>query len=67
VSNTLPTGEPGYPTVPADELRPHQAVLRMPPLSDDEFTALVADIRQNGVRYPVLVDEDGYILDGIHR
>ena len=64
---TLPTGEPGYPTVAADELRPHQAALRMPPPTDEEFAALVADIAEHGVVVPVLVDETGAILDGIHR
>ena len=63
----LPTGEPGYPSVPADSLRPHQAALRLPPLTDDEFAALVEDIKQHGVDVPVVIDEAGAILDGIHR
>jgi hypothetical protein len=60
-------GGAAYPTVPADELRPHQAALRMPPLSDEEFAALVEDVKQHGVHYPILVDDTGLILDGIHR
>lgn len=39
----------------------------LPPLSTDEFTALKADIKANGVRVPIVVDENGYILDGMHR
>jgi hypothetical protein len=58
---------PDYPKVPAGALHPHQDALRMPPLTEDEFNALVEDIDVRGVDYPVLVDEDGAILDGIHR
>lgn len=39
----------------------------LPPLSSDEFEALKADIKANGVRVPIDVDEDGNILDGHHR
>ena len=39
----------------------------LPPLSTDEFNALKADIKANGVRDPVWIDEDGNVLDGRHR
>lgn len=39
----------------------------MPPLSDDEYEALRADIATRGVLVPVEVDENGAILDGHHR
>ena len=39
----------------------------MPPLADDDFAALKADIQANGVLIPVEVDEDGNVLDGHHR
>ena len=39
----------------------------LPPLTTDEFAALKADITLHGVRDPVLIDEDGNILDGHHR
>jgi ParB-like chromosome segregation protein Spo0J len=39
----------------------------LPPLSTEEFEALRADIERNGVRVPILVDEDGNILDGHNR
>lgn len=39
----------------------------LPPLTDEERQALKEDIRQRGVQVPVLVDEDGVILDGHHR
>jgi len=39
----------------------------LPPLSTDEFEALKADILANGIRDPIVVDEDGNILDGHHR
>ncbi len=39
----------------------------LPPLSTEEYDALESDIRENGVLNPILVDEDGNILDGHHR
>lgn len=39
----------------------------MPPLTDDEYEALKADIAASGVRVPVDVDQHGRILDGHHR
>lgn len=39
----------------------------LPPLSTEEFDALKLDIKQNGVVAPILVDEDGTILDGHNR
>ncbi len=39
----------------------------MPPLSDDEYDALKADIATRGVLVPIEVDETGAILDGHHR
>ena len=39
----------------------------MPPLTDDDFAALMADIQANGLLMPVEVDEEGNVLDGHHR
>lgn len=39
----------------------------VPPLSSAEFQVLKADIEANGIRVPVMIDEDGNILDGHHR
>jgi len=39
----------------------------LPPLSDEEFAALKADIKTNGILHPVLVDENDDVLDGRHR
>lgn len=36
-------------------------------LSDDDYQALKADIRERGVLVPVEVDEQGRTLDGHHR
>jgi len=44
-----------------------QAYQIMPSLSDDDFSALKADIAARGVLVPVEYDEDGNILDGHHR
>lgn len=39
----------------------------LPPLASAEFDALKASIQAGGIRDPILVDEDGAILDGHHR
>ena len=39
----------------------------LPPLSRDEYAALKADIETHGVQVPVIVDEDGEVIDGHHR
>lgn len=39
----------------------------MPDLAPDEYEALKADIITRGIQLPVLIDEDGEILDGHHR
>ena len=39
----------------------------LPPLTSAEFDALRADIEEHGVYSPILIDDDGAILDGHHR
>jgi len=39
----------------------------MPPLSDEEYGALKADIEENGVEDPIVHDEDLVVIDGHHR
>ena len=39
----------------------------LPPLKTSEHEALAADIALHGVLHPVVIDEDGNILDGHHR
>ncbi|MFF4403771.1 ParB N-terminal domain-containing protein [Streptomyces sp. NPDC001404] len=39
----------------------------LPPLSDEEYAALRADIAEHGIRVPIDVDEHGQVLDGHHR
>ena len=40
----------------------------LPPLSDDEFRALKADIAAQGVLVPLVIDEDtGEVIEGHHR
>lgn len=45
--------------------RPYEGLL--PPLTSEEKEALRSSIETEGVRYPILVTEDGRILDGHHR
>lgn len=39
----------------------------MPELTRDEYLALRADIEENGIAVPIIVDEAGVIIDGHHR
>lgn len=39
----------------------------LPPLTTDEFSSLESDINAVGVWNPILIDEEGNILDGHHR
>lgn len=39
----------------------------LPPLSAEERALLRKSIEEDGVRYPVLLDRDGRIIDGFHR
>jgi ParB-like chromosome segregation protein Spo0J len=44
-----------------------QAYQLLPPLSDDEFASLKADIAKHGILVAVELDEHGHLLDGHHR
>jgi hypothetical protein len=46
---------------------PHPYALLLPPLTGEEYAALKADITEHGVLYPVILDGDGRVLDGVHR
>lgn len=39
----------------------------LPPLSPDEYSSLEESIIEQGVLVPILVDEDGVVIDGHHR
>lgn len=39
----------------------------MPPLTADEYDALLLDISQNGITVPVVYDQHGRLIDGHHR
>jgi hypothetical protein len=44
----------------------HPLANKLPPMSEDEFSRLVEDIRANGLRVPITIYQ-GQILDGRHR
>lgn len=61
-SDPLPMGRrPGYPKLPA-----HPAADAFPMMSEKELEELAADIKANGQREDIIVDE-GAILDGRNR
>lgn len=39
----------------------------MPPLSAEEYSALEQSIKDHGVQVPIIVDENGTVIDGHHR
>lgn len=45
----------------------HPIARWFPPPSEDEYEALRRDIAKNGLRQEIVVDEDGKIVDGLHR
>ena len=49
------------------DLRPHPVAECFPPLTEQEYSDLLEDIRENGVRIPIVVTGDGQIVDGVHR
>ena len=51
--------------VPSGEIHPIAA--RFPLLADDELGELAADIRANGLRQPITLDDAGVLLDGGDR
>ena len=70
-------GAPNTPTGPAttclreqimtteDPNRYHPLCLALPPMAEDEYRALVKDLRGNPQREPIYIDaETGLILDG---
>jgi hypothetical protein len=48
-------------------MEPHPYALLLPSLTDEEYAALKADISEHGILYPVIIDEDDRVLDGVHR
>src|SRR6516164_7782662 len=54
------------PTTAAPEYKFHPLADLVPPMSGEEYEALVADIKKNGL-LGVIVLHEGMILDGRHR
>jgi hypothetical protein len=50
-----------------DSMKIHAIANELPRLSTEEHRALRDDIEKHGQLVPVLVDEQGYIIDGRHR
>jgi ParB-like chromosome segregation protein Spo0J len=51
----------------ARRLEPHPYALLLPPLTEEEYAALKANIERFGILHPVTTDEDERVLDGVHR
>lgn len=45
----------------------HPVAALFPMLPDDELEELSADIKANGLIHPVVLDDDGYLIDGRNR
>jgi N6-adenosine-specific RNA methylase IME4 len=48
-------------------MQPHPLADLLPAMSAEEYADLLASIRANGVREPLMLHRDGRILDGRHR
>jgi ParB-like chromosome segregation protein Spo0J len=40
---------------------------QVPPLTTEEYNSVKQSIKENGLYYPIIVNQDGIILDGHHR
>lgn len=45
----------------------HPAAAVFPMLDDDDLAALAADIRANGLMHPIVLNDDGVLIDGRNR
>ena len=53
--------------LPNDTLTPHPSADVFPVMDAEQFQGLLADIKQNGLREPIIVDLQNRIVDGFHR
>lgn len=63
-----------YERPPLDEIAPHygltgvhEVVTWFPEIGDEEFTALVENVREQGFQQEVVATTDGVLVDGRHR
>lgn len=65
-----PTGSDD-PASPGTEVKPerpvHELAAVFPMLPDDELAQLATDIKENGLRYPIVLDANGAVVDGRNR
>jgi len=59
--------EAGAAVMAGNELRPHPCTQLFPPMNEEAFDALVADMAKNGQRDPIVVDQHDRIVDGVNR
>lgn len=53
--------------VETDRLKTDEQYQRIPGLTDEEYWSLRQDIKENGIKQPLDVDESNTVLDGHHR
>jgi hypothetical protein len=49
------------------KFEPHPYALLLPPLTAAEYAALKTNIERFGILHAVITDQDGLVLDGVHR
>src|SRR4051794_7976795 len=60
-------GELSSTEPPIEFVKVHPMAAIFPMLPDDELAELAEDIRANGLLHPIIVDDDGELIDGRNR
>ena len=53
--------------VPTNSLKPHPEAHLVPGMKPEEWESFYADIEENGIKDAIVLDSDGFIIDGRHR
>ena len=77
VSTPATREQPTSPTPPSTaaetaapaggRMKVHPLAEQFPMLPEDELAELAADIKENGLVYPIIVDDEGVLIDGRNR
>ncbi|MGC9974065.1 MAG: MT-A70 family methyltransferase [Gaiellaceae bacterium] len=66
-ADRTPAALAGECLVPLGQLREHPQAALVPSMTDEEYLAFLANLRERGVLVPLEVTGEGVVLDGHHR